>query len=253
MKKLDTKHILIIAIIVLLISIIGIWLVVRNIDKKVDAPVQDKTEEVKEEEKEPEPTVVSQEKETIKDDIQDFKYGVKKQHVTYNTYDVYSDGTKKLVESVDDILYFHEGYNATMDQLKAEGEFGVYTYINFYQEVLELVNKERAAVGVAQLVLDTNLCNIASFRSAELEYSGKFSHERPDGSGCFAVTTYYGVTYTHLAENIAQGYETPKSVVKAWKANETDYGYMIDARFTKLGVGYSNAGINHEWVQVFSD
>ena len=125
--------------------------------------------------------------------------------------------------------------------------------MTYYQKILELVNKERVAAGVEPLVLDTDICHVASFRAAELEYSGKFSHERPDGSGCFKLTQLYGITYGHLAENIAQGYGTPESVVKAWKKDATDCSYMLDARFTKLGVGYSNAGIKTEWVTVFSD
>ena len=151
------------------------------------------------------------------------------------------------------LAYFHEGYNATMDQLKAEGEFAVSVYMKYYQEILELINKERAAVGVAPLTLDVDLCQIASFRAVEMEYSNKFSHERPDGSGCFAVTQFYKISYGHLAENIAQGYASPKSVVNAWKKDATDYSYMLDARFTKLGVGHSDVGIHKEWVTIFSD
>jgi len=254
MKKKHTIIVLIIVLLILLIAGVALWISLKD-KEPTSGPTDEivKDDDVKEEEKEPEPTVVGQEKETIKGEITDFKYGVKQQPVTYNTYDVYSDGSKKLVESIDDILYFHEGYNATMDQLKAEGELAVTVYMDYYQEILELVNKERAAAGVAPLVLDEGLCHVASFRAAELEYSNKFSHERPDGSGCFNVTQFYKITYKHLAENIAQGFGSPKSVVKAWKKDATDYSYMLDARFTKLGVGHSDAGIHKEWVTVFSD
>ena len=259
MKKFNSKHIIVILALLFVIIAVVLGFVMCGKDEPTDAPVDEQIseekddEKEKEEEKEPDPTVVGQEKETLKGDISDFKYGVKQQPVTYNTYDVYSDGSKILVESIDDILYFHEGYNATMDQLKAEGILAVEIYMEYYQEILELINKERAAAGVAPLTLDVNLCHVASFRAAELEYSGKFTHVRPDGSGCFNVTQFYGITYRHFAENIAQGYATPKSVVNAWKKDATDCAYMLDARFTKLGVGHSDAGINKEWVTVFSD
>jgi uncharacterized protein YkwD len=122
-----------------------------------------------------------------------------------------------------------------------------------YEKVLELVNKERASQSLTPLVLDMDLCQVAGFRAAEIEYSGKFSHTRPDGNGCFQVTQFYGITYKHLAENIAQGYGTPKTVMNAWKKDATDYGYMMDARFTKVGIGFSDAGIKKEWVMIFSD
>jgi len=137
MKKKHTIIVLIIVLLILLIAGVALWISLKD-KEPTSGPTDEivKDDDVKEEEKEPEPTVVGQEKETIKGEITDFKYGVKQQPVTYNTYDVYSDGSKKLVESIDDILYFHEGYNATMDQLKAEGELAVTVYMDYYQEIV---------------------------------------------------------------------------------------------------------------------
>lgn len=256
MKKLSSKHVIVLLALLFVIIAVVLGFVMCGKNEPTDTPIEDQVaddEKAEEKKEEPAPTVVRQEKETLKGDIRDFKYGVKQQPVTHNTYDVYSDGSKVLVESIDDVWYFHDGYCATTEELKAEATFAVGVYMEYYQEILELVNKERAAAGVAPLTMDTNLCHIASFRAAEIEYSGKFSHERPDGSGCFKVTQFYEYSYKHLAENIAQGFATPKATVQAWKKDATDYSYMMDARFTKLGVGHSDAGIKKEWVAVFSD
>ena len=250
MKKKRTIIVLSVVIVILLLAAVALILSLKNKkpeEKLVEKPVTEEQQE------EPEPTVVGQETETIKGDIKPFKYGVKMQPVTYNTYDVYSDGTRKLVQTVDDILYFHEGYNATMEELNAESELAATVYIEYYEKVLELINKERSKAGVAPVVLDMELCKIAGLRAAEMEYSGKFSHERPDGSGCFKVTQYYNYTYKHLAENIVRWCSSAKTAVNAWKNDSTDYSYMLDARFTKLGVGHSDAGIATQWVTVFSD
>lgn len=253
MKKFFKRYVVIIAILLLLLLGSFIFLLWAFRDRDTVKPEKEKTEQVKEEPEEEEPYVVGQEVETIKGKISPFKYGVKKQPVTYNTYDVYSDGSRVLVKTVDDMLYYHTGYNATMEELKAESDLNVTSYLAYYEEVVRLVNEERAKVGVAPVTLDTTLCQVAGLRAAEIEYSGKYAHERPDGSGCFKVTQAYGIEYKYLAENIAQGYSSPKSAVKAWKGDPTDYSYMINPKFTKLGVGFSNAGINYEWVQVFTN
>ena len=256
MKKDNGKKITVITILALLISAIVFAFVMcgkmKNQDTLVDAPI-DKIEEEKEEPEEQKPTVIRQEEEVIKGEIYPFKYGVTQQLITYNTYDVYSDGTRKLVKTTERYHYNHKGYNATMDQLNEESQTNLTAYLKDYEEMVRLVNALRKEAGVAPVELDTTYCLVAGLRAAEIEYSGVYSHQRPDDTGCFQVTQYYGVEYAHLAENIAQGYQSPKSAISAWKKNETYYNYMIDARFTKIGVGYSNAGINHEWVLVFAD
>lgn len=245
----------IIIILLLVLSAVALWFAFKPNSQEEVIQEEMKEEQPKEEKKEesPKPTVIGQEKETVKGDITDFKYGVKQQPVTYNTYDVYSDGEKVLVESVDNILFHHQGYNATMEQLRVEGEYAVATYMNQYEEFLNLINQARAQKGIAPLTLDLELCHVAGFRAAELEYSGKFSHERPDGSGCFAVTQYYGIIYKHLAETIAREYEEPKTILRIWEKDSDYLGYLMDTRFTKVGFGFSDAGIQKKWVAIFSD
>ena len=79
------------------------------------------------------------------------------------------------------------------------------SYVN---EVLRLVNRERAANGLAAVSLDKSLCDAAQIRATEIKSS--FSHTRPDGSSCFTVLSELGINYGGAGENIAYGQRSPE-------------------------------------------
>ena len=120
---------------------------------------------------------------------------------------------------------------------------------NFAVEVLNLVNVERARVGVAPLRLADDLQRAASVRARETVY--KFSHTRPDGSDCFTVLKNRGRT---CGENIAAGQSTPEAVVDSWMNSEGHRHNILNPDFRELGVGYAYddySDYHHYWVQLF--
>ena len=85
---------------------------------------------------------------------------------------------------------------------------------DFRQEVLDLVNVERAKYGLTPLVMgDANLTAAAQKRAEEIATVN--SHTRPDGSKCFTVLKEYGVTCTFfVVGNWADQYpEQAKAIV----------------------------------------
>ncbi|MDO4531648.1 MAG: CAP domain-containing protein, partial [Bacillota bacterium] len=66
-----------------------------------------------------------------------------------------------------------------------------FTPHKYAQEVLDLVNQERAAANLAPLMLNPRLCEAAQLRAEESVKS--FSHTRPDGSLCFSVLDEYSI------------------------------------------------------------
>lgn len=146
--------------------------------------------------------------------------------------------------------------NDIESKINSEAEINASKYMNYYQEVLRLVNEIRAEAGVQPLTLDTTLCRAASMRAVEMDYNNIMSHTRPDGSDWWTVLDSYGASYGTCGENVAAGYRTPASVVTGWKNSPGHYSNMINASFTKLGVGYSSAGVGdygHYWCQLFSN
>ena len=128
-------------------------------------------------------------------------------------------------------------------------------YSQYANEVLNLVNAYRAADGIPALVLDENLCNAANMRSIEMDYGNYFEHARKDGSSCFSVLGQCGITsFRTCGENIAAGQRSPSEVVESWYNSPGHKANMLNAEFTKMGLGYSNSG-NGEygtyWTQLF--
>ena len=194
--------------------------------------------------------------EETKSAVEPYKYGITKYDVIISDYTLYSDGSKELLDSWSYTIYDSSNYSATDSQLKSEADSNASKYMNYYQEVLRLVNEIRAEVGVAPLTLDTTLCKAATMRALEMDYANNMSHTRPNGSQCFTVLDFYAVAYCSSGENIAAGYSTAASVVDGWKKSPGHYANMIDATYTKLGVGYSAMNIgeySYYWCQLFSN
>lgn len=122
---------------------------------------------------------------------------------------------------------------------------------DYATQVLNLVNKERAAYGLSALTTDPTLTKAAQVRAEELKTS--FAHSRPDGSSCFTVLDEYNVFYWSAGENIAAGYPTPEAVVEGWMNSTGHRANILSANFTAIGIGYatSDAGYGTYWSQVF--
>ena len=117
-------------------------------------------------------------------------------------------------------------------------------------QVLDLVNAERAKYGLAPLSWDAgNLGAGAAVRAQEI--SVYFSHTRPDGSSCFTAVRNPG----WLGENIAAGQRSPQEVMNSWMNSSGHRANILNANFTKLGVGYyynPSSSYGYYWVQMFS-
>ena len=120
-------------------------------------------------------------------------------------------------------------------------------YVN---RVISLVNQERAKVGLSALKADSSLNKVALVRAKETVKS--FSHTRPNGTSCFTALDEYGVKYSGAGENIAYGQSSPEQVVNAWMNSEGHRANILNANFTKIGVGCHKNGSTLYWAQMFT-
>jgi len=118
----------------------------------------------------------------------------------------------------------------------------------FAEEMLRLVNAERARAGLAALG-STSALNAAAQKRAE-EITVRVSHTRPDGRDCFTVFADYGVEASHRGENLAAGYKTPAEVMAGWMKS-SGHKKNILGDFNKLGVGITVKNGTIHWVQLF--
>ena len=126
----------------------------------------------------------------------------------------YGDGDSSDNSEETDIPSASEDVNSDYNLL-ARAQINTVTYSAYANEVLRLVNIERANAGVAPLVLDEALCNAANMRAIEMDCTGVFGHKRPNDHSCFEVYDICNVEWWNACgENIAAGQATPGDVVK---------------------------------------
>ncbi|MCH1983369.1 CAP domain-containing protein [Ruminococcus sp. OA3] len=121
----------------------------------------------------------------------------------------------------------------------------------FAEQVVDLVNAERAKAGLNALTIDQSIASAALVRAKETETS--FSHTRPDGRAFSSVLTDNGISFRGAGENIAWGQRTPEEVMNGWMNSDGHRANILNAEFTKIGVGYyqNSAGTNY-WTQLFT-
>lgn len=118
----------------------------------------------------------------------------------------------------------------------------------YEQEVVRLVNAERASYGLPALSIRADLCQYARIKSQDMHDSGYFSHTSPNYGSPFDMMKSFDITYSHAGENIAMGYSTPETVVSAWMNSEGHRANILSASYTELGVGYvADGGYWTQW------
>ena len=123
---------------------------------------------------------------------------------------------------------------------------------SYAEQVVTLVNEERAKAGLSTLTVDSSLQAAADVRAREIETS--FSHTRPDGTSFSTAIKAQGISYRTAGENIAYGQRSPEEVVNAWMNSEGHRANILNAGYTKIGVGYyqNSRGVNY-WSQEFTN
>lgn len=121
------------------------------------------------------------------------------------------------------------------------------------QQVLELVNQERAKAGAKPLSLDAKLNEVAAAKSKDMAEHNYFSHDSPTYGSPFQMMHSFGVDYRSAGENIAAGQKTPEEVMESWMNSSGHRANILNASYTKLGVGYYEGGsYGTYWTQEFT-
>ncbi len=126
--------------------------------------------------------------------------------------------------------------------------------LSYEQQVLALVNQERAKQGLSALSWSDELTAVARAHSKDMAARGFFSHTNPDGQSPFDRMKAAGISYRTAGENIAAGQRTPQEVVNAWMNSEGHRANILNASYTRLGVGYASGSGAYStyWTQCFA-
>ena len=119
------------------------------------------------------------------------------------------------------------------------------------QEILRLVNQQRAQNGLAPLTLSDRLCELATLKAEDMAANNYFDHTSPTYGTPFEMMKHFGVSYRSAGENIAAGQRTPEEVMNAWMNSSGHRANILSADYTELGVGLATGPRGIYWVQLF--
>jgi uncharacterized YkwD family protein len=118
---------------------------------------------------------------------------------------------------------------------------------SYIQQVVALVNKERAAAGLAPVSALDSLNKVAAAKATDMRTNNYFSHTSPTYGSPFDMMSAFGITYQAAGENIAMGQKTPQEVMTAWMNSPGHKANILSSNFNYIGVGFDN----NYWVQEF--
>ena len=109
------------------------------------------------------------------------------------------------------------------------------------QQLLQLVNKERAAVGLKKLAADKALHNAAQKHAEDMFTRGYFSHETPEGTDPFERMKKLQIRFTAAGENLAHS----NALLSAHNGLMNSAGHranILNAHFGRLGISILDGG-----------
>jgi uncharacterized protein YkwD len=117
------------------------------------------------------------------------------------------------------------------------------------QQVLGLVNSERANAGCGPVSLNGQLNAAALGHSQDMSANGYFSHTGLNGSQPWDRAVAAGYSYRSIGENIAQGYGSASAVMQGWMNSSGHRANILNCSFTEMGLGLT--GQDSYWTQLF--
>jgi uncharacterized YkwD family protein/spore coat assembly protein SafA len=119
-------------------------------------------------------------------------------------------------------------------------------------EVIRLVNVERARAGLPALKTNWQLSRVARYKSADMANRGYFSHTSPTYGSPFRMMESFGLRFSAAGENIAYGQRTPAEVMRDWMNSPGHRSNILSRNYSEIGVGLAKNknGVCY-WTQMF--
>ncbi|QGQ46532.1 CAP domain-containing protein [Metabacillus sediminilitoris] len=117
----------------------------------------------------------------------------------------------------------------------------------FEEQVVQLVNQQRAKAGLRPLTHRADVKNVAQKKAEDMINSNYFSHTSPNYGSPFDMLKTFGISYSYAGENIAKGQKTPQEVMNAWMNSSGHRANILKPEYDVIGVGFYHGA----WVQMF--
>lgn len=115
------------------------------------------------------------------------------------------------------------------------------------QQMVALVNAERAKVGASALTINTQLTKLARMKSQDMIDNNYFSHTSPTYGSPFDMMNSYGVTYRTAGENLAMN-QTVENAHTALMNSSGHRANILNTSYTEIGIGIVSDGRGNIYV-----
>ncbi|WHM40422.1 sigma-70 family RNA polymerase sigma factor [Streptomyces sp. BPTC-684] len=119
------------------------------------------------------------------------------------------------------------------------------------QQVIALVNTERAKNGCGPVSDNSRLATAAQRHSDNMAAQGFFDHTDPSGAGPGERIHAADYQWSTYGENIARGQQSPADVMNSWMNSPGHRANILNCAFKELGVGIHNGPGGPWWTQDF--
>lgn len=119
-------------------------------------------------------------------------------------------------------------------------------------EVIRLVNVQRANNGLGALTQNWELSRVARYKSQDMLSKGYFAHQSPTYGSPFVMMDNFGIKFSAAGENIAYGHKTPAEVMNSWMNSSGHRSNILSPAYNQIGVGVAKAANGtYYWTQMF--
>jgi uncharacterized protein YkwD len=116
-------------------------------------------------------------------------------------------------------------------------------------EVVDLMNGQRAEAGCDPVAVDPRLDNAAEAHSRDMAGRDYFDHLTPEGITFRERIQNAGFANPSVGENIAHGQRSAAEVMDSWMASEGHRANILNCGFSLVGIGLDEDGMY--WTQDF--
>lgn len=126
------------------------------------------------------------------------------------------------------------------------------TYKTMENQVVTLVNQQRARYGLQTLTQNWQLSRIARYKSQDMVNKNYFGHTSPTYGSPFTMMQNFGIRFTAAGENIAMGQRSAQEVMNAWMNSPGHRANILSPAYNQIGVGVAktSSGVYY-WTQEF--
>lgn len=104
------------------------------------------------------------------------------------------------------------------------------------QNVLNLLNQDRAKNGLPALSLDAELSRLARMKSCDMKENRYFAHESPTWGNAATMLTAFGYSFQGVGENIAH-HATVEKAEAAFTSSAGHRANILGRQWSRVGIG----------------